>query len=248
MERTKEAGRKYDMAHIFYNDTLWVAFFLMNALHSLGQVMVKYNYSSVSDTNPISIAIHGGIYLIGVVFVLKVFSQWRCVRCGFMEAVYFILKVFILLPEVSATFSYLLAARAVCMITGAVMGHTVFKKTYQEIKNEHLNFNSHIVIPMVGFSLIIFVIVYHRYILLMAFGAFILWFMTNMFAVEGIEDEVVETSATACSGCSNSSGSSDHNYQRSYHSEENGQQERIAFSQYDFTTGNFADDIDRIDF
>lgn len=50
------------MAYVFYSDTLWVTFFLINSLYSLGQIMVKYNYSSVSDTNPISIAIHGGIY------------------------------------------------------------------------------------------------------------------------------------------------------------------------------------------
>lgn len=241
----KETVRKYDISRTFYNDTLWVTFFLMNVLYSLGQIMVKYNYSSVSDTNPISIAIHAGIYLVGVVFVLKVFTEWRCVRCALMEVVYFILKVFILLPSVSATFSYLLIARAICILVGAVMGHTVFKNTYLKIKNEPIAFNAKIVVPTVGLSFILFVIVYHRYILQMAFGLFILWFLKTMFAGGGWDyvSSATETVGSSSGGSCNDS----YSYSSSYSSGNSGQ-ERIAFSQYDFTRGNIADDIDRIDF
>lgn len=125
------------------------------------------------------------------------------------------------------------------------MGYIVFKKTYQEMKDAHINLNFRILIPTVGLSLIVFVIVYHRYILLMAFGAFILWFMTNMFGSK--DSGEFEASATAVSG-SASGGNGNDGYQPSYNSGGSGQQERIAFSQYDFTKGNIVDDIHRIDF
>lgn len=231
------------MAHIFYNDTLWMVFYIMNALYSLGQVMVKYNYSSVSDTNPISVALHGGFYIICVIAVFTPISEFRFVRCGFLEAIYFIIKVFIFIPEFSSSFLNLFIARMICIAVGALMGCTIFRKQYREMKGETNSANLLIVIPIAVLSVIVFIVVYYKYLILMISGAII---SVICFALmKGMAPaEVGGTSGTNIKSRNNTGD----DYQPSYSGGNEQSQERIAFSQYDPSRGNIAEDINRIDF
>lgn len=235
--------KKDVMAHIFYNDTLWMSFYIMNALYSLGQVMVKYNYSSVADTNPISVALHGGFYIICAVVVYNPISEFRFVRCGFLEAIYFILKIFIFIPEFSSPFFNLFIVRVICIAVGALMSCTIFRKQYREMKEEVNDANPFIVIPVAVLSAIIFIVAYHKYLILMVVGAFLSVICLALMKAMA-PAEVGGTSGTNIKSRNNTGNE----YQPSYSGDNEQSQERIAFSQYDPSRGNMADDIHRIDF
>lgn len=172
METVKAKCRTLSIADIFYNDTLWTVFYIFNVLYALGRVMVRFNYSSVADSNPISVFLHGGFYLVCVmaVFVLCIRAQFT--RCSAMEMFYFGLRIIVLCPQFSETFSYLLAARVICILVGAFMGVTVFKKQYREMDKRYY-FRWKVILPAAVLSIVLFVIVYHEYVLQMIGGAVI---------------------------------------------------------------------------
>ncbi|MDE6568682.1 MAG: hypothetical protein K2K70_13265 [Lachnospiraceae bacterium] len=235
--------KKGIVADISYNDTMWAVFYFMNALYSLGRVMVKYNYSSVSDSNPISVALHGGIYIVCAVVVFKLCKTFKAARCSMMEAVYFGLKVFYFCWQFSENFAYLFTARAICIAAGAFMSCTLFRAEYKTMDKEY-NSRLAITIPAMTVSLIVFIAVYHKYVLLMLWGAAISVFCIKVF---GAMDQGAGASSGSYvsigsreedDGCENTNSADD----------TDGQPEMINFSEYDFTRGNIAEDINRIKF
>lgn len=173
MGEVKSKCRMLSIADIFYNDTLWTVFYIFNALYAFGRVMVRYNYSSVADSNPISVALHGGFYLVCAMVVGRLCMGVRFARCSAMEMLYFGLRIIVFCPQFSGTFSYLLAARVICILVGAFMGVTVFKKQYRE-KDKKYHFRWKVILPVVALSIVLFVIVYHEYVKQMIWGAVII--------------------------------------------------------------------------
>ena len=89
MGEVKTKHRKLTIIDILYDDTLWIVFYIFNTLYAFGRVMVRYNYSSVADSNPISVALHGGFYLICAMVVGGQCMGARFARCSVMEMLYF---------------------------------------------------------------------------------------------------------------------------------------------------------------
>lgn len=173
MGEVKTKHRKLAITDILYNDTLWTVFYIFNILYALGRVMVRYNYSSVADSNPISVVLHGGFYLVCAMVVGGLCMRARFARCSAMEMLYFGLRIIVLCPQFSETFSYLLAARVICILVGAFMGGTVFKKQYREMDKKY-HFRWKVILPVAVLSIVLFVIVYHEYVIQMIGGSVII--------------------------------------------------------------------------
>lgn len=173
MGEVKTKHRKLTIIDILYDDTLWIVFYIFDTLYAFGRVMVRYNYSSVADSNPISVALHGGLYLICAMVVGGQCMGARFARCSVMEMLYFGLRIIVLCPQFSETFSYLLAARVICILVGAFMGVIVFKKQYREMDKKY-HFRWKVILPVAVLSIVLFVIVYHEYVMQMIGGAFII--------------------------------------------------------------------------
>ena len=173
MGAVKTKHRMLSMADILYNDILWTVFYIFNILYALGRIMVRYNDGT--DGNPISVALHGGFYLICVMAVgaLCLSTATKFARCSVMEILYFGLRITVLSPQFSETFSYLLAARAICILGGAFMGFALFKKQYREMDKKY-RFHWKIILPMAALSIVLFVIVYHECVKQMLGGAVII--------------------------------------------------------------------------
>lgn len=173
MEAVKSKSRKLSIADIFYNDTLWTIFYIFNTLYAFGRVMVRYNYSSVADSNPISVALHGGFYIVCAMVVFTLCMRAKFARCSVMEALYCGLRIMVLCPQFSETFSYLLAARIICILGGTFMSFTLFKKKYREMAKRYCG-RLAIILPVAALSLVLFIIVYHEYVKQMIWGAVII--------------------------------------------------------------------------
>lgn len=200
MGEVKTKHRKLAIADILYNDTLWIVFYIFNTLYALGRVMVRYNYSSVADSNPISVVLHGGFYLVCVMVVGRLCMGVRFARCSAMEMLYFVLRIIVLCPQFSETFSCLLAARVICILVGAFMGVTVFKKQYREMDKKY-HFRWKVILPVAVLSIVLFVIVYHEYVKQMIWGAVIVAIMavfgnlgggTNVINIEDIDSIILK--------------------------------------------------------
>lgn len=200
MGEVKTKHRKLTITDILYNDTLWIVFYIFNTLYALGRVMVRYNYSSVADSNPISVALHGGFYLVCVIVVYILCMSAKFARCSVMEMLYFGLRIIVLCPQFSETFSYLLAARVICILVGAFMGVTMFKKQYRELDKKY-HFHWKVISPMAVLSIVLFVIVYHEYVKQMIWGAAIVAIIavfgslgggTNVINVEDIDSIILK--------------------------------------------------------
>lgn len=175
MEAVKAGHKGLSITDILYHDILWTVFYLFNILYALGRIMVRFNGSPASDGNPISVALHAGFYLICVIAVgtLCLSTGTKFARCSAMEILYFGLRIIVLTPQFSETFSYLLAARVICILGGAFMGFVLFKKQYKEMDKEY-HFRWKIILPVAVFSIVLFIIVYHEYVKQMIGGTFIL--------------------------------------------------------------------------
>lgn len=184
MGEVKTKHRKFTITDILYNDTLWMVFYIFNTLYALGRVMVRYNYSSVADSNPISVVLHGGFYLVCVMVVGRLCMAVKFARCSAMEMFYFGLRIIVLCPQFSETFSYLLAARVICIMVGAFMGVTVFKKQYREMDKKY-HFCWNVILPVAVLGIILFVIVYHEYVKQMIWGAVIIAIIAVFGALKG---------------------------------------------------------------
>lgn len=166
MGEVKTKHRKLTITDILYNDTLWIIFYIFNTLYALGRVMVRHNYSSVADSNPISAALHGGCYLVCAMVVYILCMKAKFARCSAMEMLYFGLRIIVLCPQFSETFSYLLAARVICILVGTFMGIIVFKKQYREMDKKY-HFRWNVILPVAVLSIVLFVIIYHEYVMQM---------------------------------------------------------------------------------
>ncbi|MCX4297561.1 MAG: hypothetical protein OSJ73_11075 [Lachnospiraceae bacterium] len=184
MGEVKTKHRKLTITDILYNDTLWIVFYIFNTLYALGRVMVRYNYSSVADSNPISVALHGGFYLVCAMAVCILCMRAKFARCSAMEMLYFGLRIIVLCPQFSETFSYLLAARVICILVGVFMGVTVFKKQYREMDKKY-HFRWKVILPVAVLSIVLFVIVYHEYVKQMIWGAVIIAIIAVFGALKG---------------------------------------------------------------
>lgn len=200
MKTAESKGRVLSIADIFYNDTLWIVFYIFNVLYAFGRVMVRYNYSSVADNNPISVALHGGFYIACAMVVFIFCMKAKFARCSAMEMFYFGLKIFVLCPQFSETFSYLLAARIICILGGAFIGFTLFKKQYGKMSKKH-HFRWKIILPVVALSIVLFVIVYHAYLMQMIWGAVIIAIIvafcslgggSNVISIEDIDSIILK--------------------------------------------------------
>ncbi len=191
METAKSKCRMLSIADIFYNDTLWTIFYIFNALYAFGRVMVRYNYSSVADSNPISVALHGGFYIVCATVVYTLCMRAKFARCSAMEVFYFGLKIIVLCPQFSETFSYLLAARIICILGGTFMSFTMFKKKYREMAKRYCG-RLAIILPVAALSLVLFIIVYHEYVKQMIWGAVIIVIIAICCHFEGSIDVPIE--------------------------------------------------------
>lgn len=191
METAKAGDKCLAIAYVFFNDTLWTVFYILNVLYALGKVMVRYNYSSVADSNPISVALHSGFYLICSMLVYILCRWAKFARNSVMEILYFGLKLFVFCPQFSENFSYLLAARVICILAGVVISFILLKSKYRKIDKRY-NISFAVTIPVVILSLILFLVVYHEYVKLMIWGAFLVvacWYMFSFMniPIEGAE-------------------------------------------------------------
>lgn len=173
MGAVKTKHRMLSMADILYNDTLWIVFYIFNTLYALGRIIVRYNYSSVADSNPISVALHGGFYIMCVIIVFSLCMKAKFARCSAMEMLYFGLRIIVLSQQFSETFSYLLAARIICILGGAFMGLILFKKQYREMDKKY-HFHWKVILSVAALSIVLFVIVYHEYLKQMIWGSVII--------------------------------------------------------------------------
>ena len=64
-------------------------------------------------------------------------------------------------------------ALPICILVGAFMGVIVFKKQYREMDKKY-HFRWKVILPVAVLSIVLFVIVYHEYVMQMIGGAFII--------------------------------------------------------------------------
>ena len=233
---------------LFYNDNLWLVSYVIGCLVTLSAILDEYNVSTVSDTNPIAMALAGGFYLFCSVAVGCMYLNFKCMRIGIVEAIYMVLKV---LGFDFDNFGMSLLLRVYCIVGCFCLSHIILRPIYKKCKEDSVLDSLCLSgILMAIISIVVYIIVNRVKIGLMIGGGMVLFFVFKFWGMMGGGMEVDGVSygngGNSVSGGSSASSGSDS--VGNGISTSSNQSERIAFSNYDFSRGDFAKDFNKIDF